>query len=359
MAERYFLPGTDFRIRPEWRRPARPLFERARALAPGRLHFNVWDFSKMAPVIPGGGGLGCSTSAAVSEIEVTAGGGTIEAPVPTAAHLAGLMAEMMGYEGGLKVSVLGRIAHVHSGYGSNVTFNTGVVAAVNALFGTPFSLAEMWDILTRNFVENADEEHVYWGLDTGVGESCLLYGGLVWVDEFARHVGHADLDGVYVVTAAGDKDALANARLRALGQTTTRGVGDEEEKELLAIECQRYQAEFGERHTDFVERTLKPYLLRNDAVGLLRRGWELNEIGTYQVLLAYWDPEILEATVRTAREAGSLYAMMSSAGPSLFALAEDRDTAERVRDALEASFGDYFSNFAVGRAGVRLTVEVE
>ncbi|HEX2202102.1 MAG TPA: hypothetical protein VHG91_02335 [Longimicrobium sp.] len=359
MAERYFLPGTDFRIRPEWRRPARPVFARARALAPGRLHFNVWDFSKMAPVVPGGGGLGCSTSAALSEIEVTAEGDGVEAPVPTAAHLARLMAEMVGYEGGLRISVPDRIAHVHSGYGSNVTFNTGVVAAVNALFGTPFSLAEMWDILTQNFVENADERHVYWGLDTGVGESCLLYGGLVWVDEHARHVGHADLDGIWVVTAAGDKAALANARLRALGQTTSRGVGDEEEKELLAIECQKYQAEFGERHTAFVERRLKPFLLRNDARGLLRLGWELNEIGTYQVLLAYWEPEILEASVRAAREAGSLYAMMSSAGPSLFALAEGRAAAERVRDALEGRFSGYFSSFAVGKAGVRLTVEVE
>jgi predicted sugar kinase len=355
--ETYFLPGTSFRIRDEWRRPAAPVHRRVRVVSPGRLHFNVIDFSKMRPVLPGGGGLGISTTTAQNEVEVSIGGG--EGPtVPTARHLLALFREIVGHsEDDVRVTVSERIRHVHSGYGSNVTLNTAVLAGLNALFGTPLSIPEMWDVLTQNFVENGDDRHVYWGLDTGVGEAAVLYGGLVWVDEHARYVGSATAH-LWVVTATGILDRLAIPRLRDIGQSSTRGVGDEEELEVLKL-CLEYQAEYGERLLHLFEHGMKPYLLRDDAVGLLSLGWEMNTVGNHRIQERIWRGDVLAGTADTVRDNGGLYCTMSSAGPSIFALAASEEIALRVRDALRERWGEYFTNFDVGRAGEKLRVYVE
>jgi predicted sugar kinase len=358
----YFLPGEQLVIRDEWRRPARPVHRAARVWAPARLHFNVIDFFQMQPRIPGGGGFGFSTTGAVGELEVRVGpGGGGAAMVPTARHLARLFGEMVGYAGDqVAVEVKSRIEHVHGGFGSNVTFNTAVLSALNALFGTPFSVPEIWQILTTNFVENSDasEGYILWGMDTGVGEACLQYGGLVWVDQFARYVGSADTAGLWVVTASGDTEALKSDRVRAFGQRGAHGIGDLDERESLVNICFEYQRAFHDRVVPFLERRMKPALLRNDARAFLRQGWELNEVGTYQVMEELWRRDVVRGVMEAARQEGALYAMMSSAGPSIFAVAEGRETAERVSRALQARFGEFFSGFALGEAGVKMRIDL-
>lgn len=363
-AGRYFLPGENLVIRPEWRRSASPVYARARVRAPGRLHFNVWDFSRMQPVTPGGGGLGTSTTTAMHEVEVLAGGGGgggDEAAVPPAArHLVRLFAEVVGHPAGeLHVRVPARVAHVHAGFGSNVTFNTAVVAGLNALFGSPLSVGEMWEMLTRNFVENADEERLYWGLETGVGESCLLYGGVVWVDEHCRFVGSVPAEGLWVVTARGVVETLASPMVLALEGAAREGVGDTAEADIVAVEAQRYQREHGAALAALVRSRLRPALLRGDLRGLLSLGWELNEVGTFRLLERMYRAEVLRGLAEEARREGALYAGMSSAGPSVFALAASEGEAEHLRGVLEGRFGEHFRDFAVGRAGTRLSVEVE
>ncbi|HEX6750375.1 MAG TPA: hypothetical protein VF092_23985 [Longimicrobium sp.] len=358
----YFLPGEQFRIRDEWRgRNAAPVHGRARVWAPARLHFNVIDFFQMQPMLPGGGGFGFSTSGVCSEVEVALGGGGGDGMRPTARHLAALFCELVGHDpADVSVSVAQRVGRVHGGFGSNVTFNTAVLSALNALFGTPFSVPEIWDILTQNFVENADidDQHIYWGFDTGVGEACLQYGGLVWVDQFARFVGSADTAGLFVVTAGGDTAALASDRVKGFGQGGQHGIGDADERESLQF-CIDYQREYHDRVVAFLERRMKPALLRNDARAFLSHGWELNEVGTYRIMEDLWRRDVVRGLMRVARENGALYAMMSSAGPSVFAIAEGRGRAEEVAAALEGEFGEFYSGFAVGEAGVKMRIDLE
>jgi predicted sugar kinase len=358
----YFLPGEQFRIRDEWRRPATPVHRRARVWAPARLHFNVIDFFRMQPMIPGAGGFGFSTTGASSQVEVSvdAGGGADGAPA-TARHLTRLFCELVGHAADdVAVRVPACIRHVHSGFGSNVTFNTAVVSGLNALFGTPFSVPEVWDILTQNFVENAGagDGHVLWGMDTGVGEACLQYGGLVWVDQWARYVGSADTAGLWVVTASGDTAALASERVRGFGQGGAHGVGDLDERESVVTLCFDYQRQYHERVLDFLERRMKPALLRNDVRAFLAQGWALNEVGTFRIMEELWRKDVLHGVMRVARECGALYAMMSSAGPSIFAIAEGRGRAEEIAAALEGEFGQFYSGFAVGEAGVRMRIDL-
>jgi predicted sugar kinase len=354
-----FRPGEQLRTRPEWHREARPVHRRARVSTPGRLHFQVFDFNRMRPVTPGAGGIGTSTTTAGSEIEITVTeDGGITAPVPTAEHFARLFAHLVGYRGGLRIDVPRRVPYVHSGYGSNVTFNTAMLAGLNAVFGTPFSIPELWDILTQNFVENSDDEEglLFWGVDTGVGEAAVLYGGFVWVDQYARYIGSADADGLWLLTAKGDTRTLAADKLREFGNSAERGIGDLDEFDVTQGVTFDYQDEYGERLLDFLERRMKPYLLRNDARGMLEQGWELNEVGSVVVLGRIWRADVLDAILRTVREAGGIYSTMSSSGPSIFAICDSEAAAHRVREALEPKFGEYLSNYAVGRAGTRLKV---
>ncbi|HET7464705.1 MAG TPA: hypothetical protein VFJ82_25910 [Longimicrobium sp.] len=357
----YFLPGEQLVIRDAWRRPASPVHRAARVWAPARLHFNVIDFFQMQPKVAGGGGFGFSTGGVAAEVEVSVGEPAGAGMVPTARHLARLFGEMVGYDGDqVRVEVRNRIRNIHSGFGSNVTFNTAVLSALNALFGTPFSVPEIWEMLTTNFVENSDASagHILWGMDTGVGEACLQYGGLVWVDQFARYVGSADTAGLWVVTAGGDTEALKSERVRAFSQQGVHGIGDLDERESLVNICFGYQREYHERVIDFLERRMKPALLRNDARAFLAHGWELNEIGTYLVMEELWRKDVVRGAMQVAREAGALYAMMSSAGPSIFAIAEGEDAASRVSEALERRFGEFFSGFAAGPAGVKMRIDL-
>jgi predicted sugar kinase len=354
-----FSPGEQLRTRPEWHRDARPVHRGARVTTPGRLHFQVFDFNRMRPVTPGAGGIGTSTTTAGSEIEITVtDDGGITAPVPTAEHFARLFAHLVGYRGGLRIEVPQRVPYVHSGFGSNVTFNTGMLAGLNAVFGTPFSIPEMWDIITQNFVENSDDEagKLFWGVDTGVGEACVLYGGFVWVDQYARYIGSADADGLWLMTAKGDTRTLGDEKLREFGISIDRGVGDLDEFDLTQGVTYAYQDEYGAQVLDFLERRMKPHLLRNDARGMLEHGWELNEVGSVRVLRRYWKGDVLDDILRTVREAGGIYSTMSSSGPSIFAVCDSEAAAHRVREALEPRFGEYLSNYAVGRAGTRLKV---
>lgn len=357
-----FDPGQHLRVRREWRREARPVHRRVRVSTPGRLHFQVFDFHYMRPVTPGAGGIGTSTTTAGSEVEITVTDeGGITAPVPTAEHFARLFAHLVGYQGGLRIEVPRRVSYVHSGYGSNVTFNTGMLAGLNAAFGTPFSTPELWDILTQNFVENSDDEagKLFWGVDTGVGEAAVLYGGFVWVDQYARYIGSADAEGLWLLTARGDTRAWGNEKLKEFGNSVERGIGDLDEFDVTQGVAYGYQDVYGDRLLHFLEHRMKPYLLRNDARGMLEQGWELNKVGSVRVLETIWKGDVLEAVLRTVREAGGIYSTMSSSGPSIFAVCDSEAAAHRVREALEPKFGEYLSDYAVGRAGTRLKVFVE
>jgi hypothetical protein len=236
-----------------------------------------------------------------------------------------------------------------------------MLAGLNALFGTPFSVHELWDILTQNFVENSDDEEglLFWGVDTGVGEACVLYGGFVWVDQYGRYIGSADADGLWLMTARGDTRTLAAEKLREFGNSVERGIGDLDEFDVTQGITFAYQDEYGERLLEFLERRMKPHLLRNDIRGMLAHGWEMNDIGSVQVLRRIWKGDVLDEILRTVREAGGLYASMSSSGPSVFAICESEAAAHRVREALEPRFGEYLSSYAVGRAGTRLKVFLE
>lgn len=344
-----------------------PCYERARVTTPGRLHFSVFDFSTMARGGPGGGGLGVSTGTATSQVAFAVGGGDDGARLSaTTRHLMHLFAACVDYDvNDLSVSVETRVPHTHHGFGSNVTFNTAVVSGLNALFGSPFSVEEVWHMLTQNYVENAvDGEHLHFGLDTGVGEACVLYGGMAYVDEGTgrddgRYLGSVETADLWVVTAVGIIETMAGEAVRAHDGAVVKGFYDKSETNIVFGLCQEYQEAWGPALRELISTRLRPALLRDDLNGLLAAAWELNEIGNMKVLERIYDPEVLRNLNATARQAGALCAGLSSIGPTFYAFAKSEAGARELQKILENRVGHHFQKYAVGRAGRKLSIELD
>ena len=126
-----FLPGANLTVLSQWERKAVPAYERADVSVPGRLHFAVFDFMQMAPGL-GGGGIGVSTSTVGHQVIVsktTEGNGGCD--VASGQHMLELFKRTVGYRGNdIRISRARSIKHKHSGFGSNVSYNTATMAGL-------------------------------------------------------------------------------------------------------------------------------------------------------------------------------------------------------------------------------------
>lgn len=359
--DRFFLPGQNLTLWPQWRRQANARYNKATVSVPGRLHFGVLDFSRMAPGL-GGGGLGISTDTVSHRISISRGSEQRGCDIPSGRHLLDLFKRCVGYSGDdIGIYREQSIRHTHSGFGSNVSFNTAVMAGLNALFGSPFTPQDLWDMVTQNYIENApDGEHLYFGLDTGVGEACFLYGGLVWVDgaqEQGRYIGNVATPELWVVTAVGDRFNLTGEILRHYGEGAA--LSADTETALVASHFMACEKQYGDAFRRFFQQRMVPALMQNDIHQVLELGWELNQVSNVKVLEGIYRTDVLRNLNRQMQAEGALYAGMSSAGPGYFAFAADRQSAERLGQYLAQHFGDYFKEFRVGRAGAKLSIALE
>ena len=356
-----FRPGENLTVHPDWERRAVPAYQRAVVTVPGRLHFAVFDFMQMAPGL-GGGGLGVSTSTVGHQVVVSrTGDGEGGCEVPSGQHLLELFRRTVGYEGNdISITRTQSIQHKHSGFGSNVSFNTATLAGLNALFGSPLSPHDMWEMITRNYVENAkDDQHVYFGLETGVGEACLFFGGLVWVDEQygnGRFLGNLTSENLWVTTAVGNYDTLATDALRTHGDGAD--MSGTTEAGFVPSHFVEWQKRYGCAWRTFIESKLRPALYRNDLFGFLAHGWELNSMSNMKVLEGIFRTDVMREFDRVMQREGALYAGMSSAGPGFYAFSDSETKGRCLADVMEARFGRFMSAPAVARAGRKLSIEV-
>jgi predicted sugar kinase len=358
----HFLPGNNLTVFPQWERKAQPVYQRAEVSVPGRLHFSVFDFQQMAPGF-GGGGIGVSTSTVGHQVVVArtspgAGG----SDVPSGRHMLELFKRTVGYErDDISVTRPRAIQHKHSGFGSNVSYNTAAMAGLNALFGSPLSPADMWEMITRNYVENTkDDKQVYFGLETGVGEACLFFGGLVWIDEKhgnGRFLGNLTSDRLWVTTAVGNYDTLATDALKAHGAGAD--MSDTTEAGFVPTHFMEWQKRYGDDWRAFIEGKLRPALYRNDLFAFLKLGWELNSLSNMKVLEGIFRTDVMRDYDETMQREGALYAGMSSAGPGFYAFSDSEDAGRRIADIMKTRFSKHMSGVAVARAGEKLSIDVK
>lgn len=360
-SERYFSPGQNLTIWPQWQRSATPIYDKATVSVPGRLHFGVLDFSRMAPGL-GGGGLGISTDTVSHSISITRSREQAGCDIPSGRHLLDLFKRCVGYDANdIGIRRERSIKHTHSGFGSNVSFNTAVIAGLNALFGSPFSPQDIWDMVTQNYVENAPQDsELYFGLDTGVGEACFLYGGLVWVDGCqgqGRYIGNVAASDLWVVTGVGDRVRLTGEVLRSYGEGAALAANTE--TDLVASHFMACEQQYGVAFRNFFRSRMVPALMGNDISEVLALGWDLNQLSNVKVLEGIYRTDVLQALNAQMQAQGALYAGMSSAGPGFFAFASSQEVALQLCRYLEQHFGDYFDEFRVGRAGGKMMIQLQ
>jgi len=356
-----FLPGANLTVLPHWERKAMPIYDRADISVPGRLHFAVFDFLQMAPGF-GGGGLGVSTSTVGHHVIVSrtsAGEGGCD--VPSGRHMLELFKRTVGYEGNdILISRAKSIKYKHSGFGSNVSYNTATMAGLNALFGSPLSPHDMWEMITRNYVENCkDEQHVYFGLETGVGEACLFFGGLVWVDEQhgnGRFLGNLNSENLWVTTAVGNYETLATDALRAHGEGAD--MSGTTEAGFVPSHFVEWQKRYGASWRKFIEKKLRPALHRNNLFEFLSHGWELNSMSNMKVLEGIFRTDVMREFDEIMQSEGALYAGMSSAGPGFYAFSDSEEKGKYLAEVMAEKFSGFMSEMSVARAGQKLAIEL-
>ena len=199
-------------LRSSWLRSASPTMPGIRIRTPGRLHFAVWS-NKKTRYGAGGGGLGISASCVETEIEIAAESRGQTEHMPAANHFLALFSSLVGYDpNGLQLRTIASHPFVHSGFGSNICFNVAVMWGLNAMFGMPFTVDEIAEIVAVNYVENGRNGRVRSGHDTGVGAACLFHGGFVWLDESGQYMGNLDSGELHAVTAIGPGRARSPRR---------------------------------------------------------------------------------------------------------------------------------------------------
>jgi predicted sugar kinase len=356
-----FLPGKNITMRQHWLRKAQPQYASAEVSVPGRLHFAVFDFTQMAPGL-GGGGIGVSTSTVGHQVVVSrAAEGQGGCDVASGRHMLEIFKQAVGYQGhDILVKRTRAIKHKHSGFGSNVSYNTATMAGLNALFGSPFSPQDMWEMITQNYVENTkDDEQVYFGLETGVGEACLFYGGLVWIDEQhgnGRFLGNLTSENLWVTTAVGNYDTLATEALRAHGEGAD--MSGTTEAGFVPTHFMEWQRKYGASWRNFIDKKLRPALLRNDLFAFMKLGWELNSLSNMKVLEGIFRTEVLREFDETMQREGALYAGMSSAGPGFYAFSDSEEAARRIAGVMETRFSKYMGGLGVARAGEKMSINI-
>ncbi len=355
-----FNPGENFNIREHWIRSAKPEFKNVSVKTPARIHFSLFDYTKMNPPRPGGGGIGISTSVFKTNITLNVDGSNKAEHnlPPSTRHNILLFEKLTDYKiDNVHIQAAADVPYSHHGYGSNVVVNTSIFYGLNVLFGKPFSDHEIFEILTYNYVENTDDTKVHWGFDTGVGEACLIFGGFVLVDENGKFIGNIEVGEFYSVMAKGNMAniALPDYLKRGLAMGGETGLVEAKINEEVGM---LHQKEFGDQIKEFLRKEMEPAFVNKNKEQLFKIIWRLNDIGTFKRMQMSYRPDVMLDFEAKSKAAGTVYSGISSAGPSMFALFHEKEKAESLKSDLTETLSQYFDNFRVGQAGEKIETSI-
>lgn len=359
MDQNLFIAGKNLWIEDKWRRSASPKSSMVKVCSPGRLHFSVFDFFAMRPPLPGGGGIGISTSTVNTTLQICIEPGpqTVNyCSIPaTFKHIRSLFCTLIGFDDEkLGIKLEEKIQYQHSGFGSNVTGNTALFFGLNYLFGNPFSPNEIYKILTHNYVENDENSNnkVYFGYDTGIGEAAVLFGGFVLTDVKGKFVGRIN-PTTYVVTATADKNKLSlNQEYKGYG---SKQKSETETLRTAPIKITDFQKEYNDRLYALQTR-LTGFFKKHDITAFQSNLWDINRYGSFEYMRRKFSHTVLDNFVNISRKNKAIYAGISSAGPSMFALANDIPTAKKIESELKKELSSYFYSFQIGAAGNKVHI---
>lgn len=342
--QQVFAPGFRQQIFEEWKRIAEPKHGAVKTKSPGRLHFGIWNYDKLKIGVPGGGGLGLSTS--ISECVVTvklkSNQKTLLHTNTSGQHWAMLFCKLVGFDHKLiSVDVQKKIEPAHIGLGSNVVLNTSILKSLNIMFGEPFTDLELCEIEKFNYVETAGKLLLEKGCDSGLGAPATLFGGLVVVDESGSFVDSISTDSLFVVVVITVNPAISSVSER--DSSDLRSIWEARKNDLQ----------------DVYRNQLLPAIELKDLEECLIAARECNEIWFKEFGAYVHGRSFINHFEKMAFNSGALLAGMTSEGPSVYAIMEDRSKAEEFAVQVRNSFGGMIKETMIGKTGRRSESQIQ
>ena len=318
-----FEPGTEIQDLGMVRETSLELRE-IQIRFPNRIHMTPIDCNRFGFGEPGGGGIGfaidlgstlrISTSRHL-EVEVSR-----PTDIPLMVHYSRVMQQVLNTRQEFHFSLhMANTVKQHFGLGSSVSVACAVVFGINKMFRDPLSVDEMRRLIAHNFVEEFEGE-VSRGLETGVGTSVILKGGIAVIANGIVEVFRRPFPQGYAVL-------LVDPR-------TSRPESNRPESEDMLRRT---------FHLDGSYRYTKAYDILMDIIPAIDAGdfrkvgdyvWDIQFSGTHLSMIQSYEAfgEQIYKTLGILRGAEAAVCGLSSVGPAIYAICLDE-----MKDAIAES----------------------
>lgn len=282
---------------------------------PCRIHMTPIDCNRFGFGKPGGGGLGFAIDMMNTLIISQSSKLQIEAnrpkDMPLVLHYFRMMQKILLFEQDFHFNLsVSNLVRQHFGLGSSVSVACAVVFGINKVFGEPLSIEEIRHLIAYNFVEEFKGK-IAQGLETGVGTSVILRGGISVIGGKIIEVFHRLFPHGYSVLLIDPK--------------TNRPESDKPESQDML------------NRTFFLDtsyRYAKSYNTLMDIIPALYEGdlrtvgdyiWDIQYSGTHLSMIQSYEDfgrKIYE-TLACLRKTGAEICGLSSVGPAIYSVVQE------------------------------------
>ena len=319
------MPGERLTVLEEKTARGEPVSSHVDVLVPSRLHLSVIDMNRFAVGRFGGGGIGMSADIKIKIAVKTSQNARVQAKSEREApvcHIAEAFRKSVGYTGGLQITTTSS-HYKHVGLGSTSSTLIGTAYALNQMFGMPFSLCQLRELVAYNFVEEDSTGALHEGFETGVDPAAILFGGFIVLTDEIQLVRRAVIPERYNVVIA-----IPKTKVSATEETAGEG-----EKALLLGEGRRLDKEHAGVKSRIILMDLIPCLSRGDWRGVGNAISLIQRIGSKRAEIEYHTDTRIYEILDGLERAGSLVAGMSSVGPTIACICTD-DRLDSCTDVL-------------------------
>jgi len=232
-------------------------------------------------------------------------------------HYARIMKEVTGYQGGFAIKTKQHNCR-HVGFGSSAVMAETTVMAINELLGKPLQFRDVRELVSHNFVEEADSKDMLFpGATTGGSFNTIRRGGMVITSTESEEIFHIDtpLDYSFVV-----------------GTPDVHTAGPESsETDVNCMGWERHNERINAAKSSlWIITEVMPYAVRGewDKVGNAFYNYTL--FGGKSMQMLYYQSALADVLfqLKIAKVEGG---WMTSAGPSLVAFTKDKvDIAREI-----------------------------
>jgi predicted sugar kinase len=231
-----------------------------------------------------------------------------------AEHAAKLMKNATDYKGGFRIKT-DDFGCKHLGFGSSATLLIAVVVAINRLFGEVFSLRELRELISGNYVEESDKnpELLFPGCTTGGAFNAMIRGG-------------------FCITSSGCelifREKIPDDFIFVIGMPRSRNVGSEmSESEVNVINWARHNERVnGAKTALWILMEIMPNFVAGNFAKVGEAFYNFTFFGEKSMQMLFHRQD-LAGMLFELKKAGIEGGTMTSAGPTMVVFTQSEEKA--------------------------------